>query len=269
MADENVDDFDSNAEVEQETIRAVVVAYAEGKIKLEAPDTRNGKGIRYAPGYEVCKKQIGHTDLFPYTAETIGKFLGWMEPNGRVRESVRTALLALEAIEKRIVDEKDMNGLSRNQAHTIAEEAKKIETSYVSSAQHNGESVEEAREKGIKAARHAAKTVAKKMRAEKDSVGKGKNYGVRDAENEMKAVRRKDKPDLPDFDTFIFDLSRDLRTLLGKESQRWIKFQEVLKFKDQMTKTQTTNLLVALRRHAADVQKIIDCLDNSRLTLVS
>jgi hypothetical protein len=56
----------------------VVQAYAEGKIELPKPNDRNGKGLRYAPRFAVSKKQINEHNLFPYNAESIARFLGWM-----------------------------------------------------------------------------------------------------------------------------------------------------------------------------------------------
>lgn len=46
MADENANEYGHAAAVEQETIRAVVEAYAEGKIELEKPKTGQGTGDR-------------------------------------------------------------------------------------------------------------------------------------------------------------------------------------------------------------------------------
>ncbi|MHC4181514.1 MAG: ParB/RepB/Spo0J family partition protein, partial [Planctomycetota bacterium] len=92
MADENADEYGTSATVEQETIRAVVDAYAAGKIELEAPAVgkKGSKSVRYAPSFRV-----GH--LFnddkkmakPYNAESIARFLGWMTPGGQVSPRVR------------------------------------------------------------------------------------------------------------------------------------------------------------------------------------
>lgn len=47
----------------------------------------------------------------PYTAETVGRFLGWVKRGGRVQDKVKTALTALQFIEEGILTEKDFEGL--------------------------------------------------------------------------------------------------------------------------------------------------------------
>jgi hypothetical protein len=101
MADENADEYGTSATVEQETIRAVVDAYAEGKIELEKPSMSRGgaSSVRYAPHF--AKGERFTTDKsFPYNAESIARFLGWMTPGGQVSPRVRNALAALEAAEE-------------------------------------------------------------------------------------------------------------------------------------------------------------------------
>ena len=76
----------ASSEVEQETIRAVVVAYAEGRIELEKPKTgeRYGKGLRYAPLFQVAKKaDFSGSKICPYNAETIARFLQANTKHGR------------------------------------------------------------------------------------------------------------------------------------------------------------------------------------------
>lgn len=65
------------SEIEQETIRAVVLAYAEGKIELPRLPGPKARGVRYAPSFRIDVVPNGLRDK-PYTAESIAKFLGWM-----------------------------------------------------------------------------------------------------------------------------------------------------------------------------------------------
>ena len=62
-------------------------AYASGRIELARVDTRNGKGVRYAPGFRVVKKQITQGNLFSYNTESIGRFLGCVTEKGQVKSS--------------------------------------------------------------------------------------------------------------------------------------------------------------------------------------
>ena len=85
----------NNAEVQQETIRAVVQAYADGRIELERPKAM-GKGgfknIRMAPNFREIKfsgTKFNNGD-HPYNAESVARFLGWTTPKGQVLERDET-----------------------------------------------------------------------------------------------------------------------------------------------------------------------------------
>ena len=51
MARENAVEFASSAMVELETVRAVVQAYAQGKVTLTPPSAHNRRDWRYAPSF--------------------------------------------------------------------------------------------------------------------------------------------------------------------------------------------------------------------------
>ena len=55
MAHENMNEWEHNSLVEQETVRAVVEAFAEGKIELPSTSVRPGKAgtFRLAPSFIV------------------------------------------------------------------------------------------------------------------------------------------------------------------------------------------------------------------------
>ncbi len=93
MADENMADFGTNAAIEQETNRAVVLAYAEGKIELEKPSMSRGgaSSVRYAPSFCKVGERFKVDKSFPYNAESIARFLGWMSGE-QVSPRVRNAL---------------------------------------------------------------------------------------------------------------------------------------------------------------------------------
>ena len=91
--------------IEQETIRAVVLAYAKGDFELPRPKTapHRVKGWRLAPSFRLTPVKdfdFCETKIKPYNAESIGKFLGWMQPSGQVSQRVYNALAVLEAAEE-------------------------------------------------------------------------------------------------------------------------------------------------------------------------
>jgi hypothetical protein len=137
MANENMEEWSSSPAVEQETVRAVVLAYAEGKIELDNPDKAERQRpdrVRYAP-YFTPGSSHPACEL-PYTPETIANFLGWVlkgdDEKTRPKTCVHTALTALQA-EEEIGDQKiidDLNAayaadtISRKEHADIIKEAK-------------------------------------------------------------------------------------------------------------------------------------------------
>jgi hypothetical protein len=125
MANENMDGFGSSATVRHLAIRAVVEAYAEGKIELRAPDPKtHPTAIRYAPSFvagDVPRAPGGR----PYSALSVAEFLGWVKPSGEAQAKVRSALTALSLIEDGIMTEAQFEGLSTRQAEAVIRQTAK------------------------------------------------------------------------------------------------------------------------------------------------
>src|SRR5262245_55666787 len=80
MARENMEQWGTSAAVEQETVRAVVEAYAAGKINLPPKPEGTSRTIwRAAPGFQKSARVFEKA----YTAEQIAQFLGWQEYKAR------------------------------------------------------------------------------------------------------------------------------------------------------------------------------------------
>ena len=92
MAEENMEAGRNAAEAAHEVVRAVVEAYAEGRVKLGAPDPK-ARGVRSAPYF--CPGLKTETKL-PYTVSTIVTFLGGSWSEDRVARAI-TQLTAVEA----------------------------------------------------------------------------------------------------------------------------------------------------------------------------
>jgi ParB-like chromosome segregation protein Spo0J len=123
MARENLAEWGSNVAVEHETVRAVVQAYAEGRIELPASD-ESAKRLRYAPSFVAGLKPDQGRVLKPYTIQTVADFLGWNK--GKAASiKVTMAIRALEYIELGILREKDFEGVSPKDARATIEEASK------------------------------------------------------------------------------------------------------------------------------------------------
>lgn len=84
MADENMTEWTPSATIEQETIAAVVKAYAAGRIVLAAPSGREDQW-RHAPSY--LPRSNGAS---PHTVATVAAFLVW--PTSKVERAVGARL---------------------------------------------------------------------------------------------------------------------------------------------------------------------------------
>src|SRR5262252_1711227 len=96
MARENMEEWGTSAMVEQETVRAVVEAYADGLIELpKLARSAHAAGLRYAPSFVPERRSTDNGDR-PYTVIQIAQFLGWLKPSGREQDKVGDALAALQ-----------------------------------------------------------------------------------------------------------------------------------------------------------------------------
>jgi hypothetical protein len=161
MARENMEEWGTSAAVEQETVRAVVEAYAAGKIDLELPDPK-ARGLRYAPSF--CALSADRSADKPYSPQTVAKFLGWLKPSGGAQDKVAFALSALEFIEDGILSEADFDGLTTLQARAVVDQARKVKREREQAARLAEREAERARQAAeqaeIRRAEHEAELAA-------------------------------------------------------------------------------------------------------------
>jgi hypothetical protein len=120
MARENMQEWGTSAAIEIETVRAVVTAYAAGKISLAdpGPDVPVSR-CRFAPFFTIAEVP----DTSPeraYTAATVAPFLGWSV------DKVQDTLAALEMIESGVLSDDDYAGLSTSQALAMTQRARQV-----------------------------------------------------------------------------------------------------------------------------------------------
>jgi hypothetical protein len=112
MVRENDDESRSKLSILFEGVKATVAALAEGKISVgEISKNTDTKLIRYAPSF-VQGGTVGDSPKVPYTADSIGVFLGEVEDAGHASKVLRTVLNALELIERKVMSERDVQGLT-------------------------------------------------------------------------------------------------------------------------------------------------------------
>jgi hypothetical protein len=135
MALENMEEYGALALVQQETVRAVVEAFAEGKIKLAEPPMKDNTKFRVAPGYGVVANKSTRVDLSRvYTAETIAEFLGWKKSQkvklgGWSDDKVADTLTVLADIEAKVIENPKVffKDLSPRQATEVVRQIRFVE----------------------------------------------------------------------------------------------------------------------------------------------
>jgi hypothetical protein len=160
MARENMEEWGTSAAVEHETVRAVVEAYAEGRIELALPAI--GKSdLRIAPSFIPVGRASGSGTARSYSGLTVADFLGWVAPNGDPQDKVNHALAALQFIEEGILAEADFDGLTTKQAQAVVEQARKAKAANEAKARDEQRRAEQAK-------RDAAEAKKQRERAERE-----------------------------------------------------------------------------------------------------
>ncbi|MFC1530970.1 ParB N-terminal domain-containing protein [Gemmatimonadota bacterium] len=153
MANENMEEFSSSAWIEMETVRAVVEAYAERKIQLDAPRPQTSKNqLRSAPSYVMGNAGAARARI--YTAESVATFLGWLGKDGGASDRVKYALAALELIEQKHLRHRDFEGLNHTRMREVVRQTK--------ASVKKTEALAEARRKKAEDARKRAEEAEKK-----------------------------------------------------------------------------------------------------------
>ena len=248
MADENMDEWHTSSEVEQETIRAVVLAYAAGKIELpKVPGKVQKSNIRYAPNYtRGCSDTSSE---HPYTDQTIADFLGWTFPNGEPSRRVRNALHALEAAEELDAPEEMAEitkGLSSEQAKVVVTAVKDVKKSHENAGRNEG------------AAKKKALTAGKKI-AEKARKGASVRE-IREQKEQFKPKEPKKADKLPDISEYVEAIAGDLDSFFrGDDTANG--FSELMKHKAYIGASDQKRLVKILRGLASRCEQAAQRLE--------
>jgi hypothetical protein len=98
-----------------EGVKATVAALAAGTISIgEISKNTDTKLLRYAPSFVQGVTSVDSTPV-PYTADSIGLFLGETTKSGKATQNLCTVLNALELIERKMLSERELDGLSITQ----------------------------------------------------------------------------------------------------------------------------------------------------------
>jgi len=174
MARENLAEWGTSVTVLHETVRAVVEAYGAGEIELPVPErgepghkrkfyyapsfSRDVKPLtkfadrartHSAPGLPMIKNNDKDNDkdndkAFPYTIETLSRFLGWGTGNTKWDTRTREVLWALELIDGGIVKEELFNGATPIEATALVRATRKVMSASDTASNFHEKDAEEA-----------------------------------------------------------------------------------------------------------------------------
>jgi hypothetical protein len=251
MAHENQAEWSSSALIEQETIRAIIGAFAAGTVELESPKKGTTRGtIRIAPSFVT--QPDGENSERPesfYTAGTVSQFLGG-ERAGWPDSKVEVILATLAAIEKGLVETEDFEGLSTHQAGMVAQQARRVE-------KETGET---------DLAKNIGKRLAHGMRSSGGrQPGRGgiptqaiTYHGAKRATDEMMGShRRKTEPKkLPPIEKFADQVAHELLELPTPRMKE--KLEALIKYREHLRAQDRRLVAGALRGLANRVEKYAD-----------
>jgi hypothetical protein len=253
MAHENQEEWSHSAIVAQETIRAIVLGFADGRIEL--PKAASGRdSVRTAPSFHVGSKSE-RPDLH-YTADSLSKFLGgskacWSD------SKIEAILNTLASVERELVEQEDLVGLSVHQADQVARQAKRVakETGNEQLAKAIGKRLAG----GMRTATGRPPGVGGKKKNQHQAVT---YHGAKRAADEMMGShRRKTTPKpMPNIEAFAETLCK----LIGEafpSTRMEQKLEAVTEYRAELSPHNRNALVRSLRNLAARATKIADKLE--------
>ena len=253
MANENMEEWGTNSAVEQETIRTVVEAYAEGKIKLGQPGFKMAKAdMRYAPSFIKGQHVICSGISHPYTAVLIASFLGWD------KQKVQTILAALELIEEGILAENQFQDRNITKSRNLVRETSRRKEAREKQAKNVEKEAEQAEDPTRKQyllgkaqelkqqAKTEAKLVGQKIQDEVGSGRRGAQEARQLAEQVLPPLPKSER-EPPDINKFASTLAGQIRDLLNDDSYS-AKLIRLTQFRGNLLEGYKRELVAELNR---------------------
>jgi hypothetical protein len=289
MARENMEEWHgTSAVVMQETVRATVQAFADGKVELPAPGKKARTNmLRRAPTFRRLKDDgdvdvegvhipgepaaVRHAPL--YTAQTLGAFLGLLQANGKAKGSLLTALQSLELIEEGITKEAQFDELSCDQAGVltkcVSSEMRRWqnEADRAASAAAQADAAGDAEEERghlKNAGRYRQKRVVKgRVVAEVISKTLQTGGSEQDVQAKLRVLRIEIETPPPDINKFVRSMATQVGNMLFTDT--WTaKFDQLVKHQSHADPDELEEFKEALGRLSARAQGGAKRLDNAK-----
>lgn len=185
MAEENLEHWSNSFLADVEVIDQLVKGYANGDFKLPHRPERSPKDVRYAPSFfkggdPIAIDNKREQRAFPYTATSIGEFLGWE------KTKVRDLLIALEAIELGYVKRDDLRGLKKETCIEIVRGAMRTARAIVAKNVDRSGKTKKERQRAV--ARVARSSIT--IRLARDTVRKARESALFSKQAAAGAARR-------------------------------------------------------------------------------
>jgi ParB-like chromosome segregation protein Spo0J len=252
MAHENMEEWGSSADIEAETVRAIVKGYAEGRIELPKVHGR-AVTLRIAPHFKLVSDvtEASSREEASYSAETLSKFLGWNE------SKIENLLNVLATTEEGLIEEADTVALTARQAATVAREVKRI----------NRETEDPTLAKAVGKRLAAGMHTASGRRSGKPGGNlKGARQEVtittaRQKANEMAGLnRRKKKVKMPPINDFADSISTALADIFPTPRLQE-KLDAIIQWRAQLGADQRRRLIGALHALAKRAERFAEKLE--------
>lgn len=238
MANENMEEWDHSAVNEQETVRAVILGFGQGRIKLPKPASLGA--ARFAPSFATG----GIKTDYPYTMDTLAEFLGWKS------YKVQAAINALSLVEQNIAKPEVFEGLSSRQAKAVADETTRI------MRETNDPKIAASVARGLSAGFRKADD--KKMPGDKSAAGVTIHSARRIANDlsgrSLHPVQKK----LPNFEKFIDSIAKATGWYFENKREQW---QAVVHFREEMPADHRKRLVAALKSLVKQAERMIEKLE--------
>ncbi len=260
MAAENLQEWQSDSSVTQETIRTTIRALGEGRITIPNTNpTYVGRSLRYAPSYAVGVRPKDSPGV-EYTAASIAEFLGF---NTR---TVEQSLTALEIIERGSIRAKEYKGITDTAARYLNAGVNTLE-----SAARKG--VEKATATGRK--EHAKRIEANLKSAKTEFARQIKERGgsAGDVARRLAKTLNLEDADLPDVNEGARSIWLALKNRYlprgAKQSEFFQKLDEVTQYANHLEARNRDTLVKILEQTAEKFTTSAKALKKSRLKTVA
>lgn len=248
MADENAAEWGNAADIERETVRAIVGAYASNRIAMKPPKPRTRPDqMRFAPSFCLKKESTALTvrAVSPYTAESIASFIETLDT-----DTVQYTLRMLCLVEQGHIKEDKIKGLDTIQCKAIVSEiAKSLGDAEIIKDEAVKDSMQATPEGKIAIIQHAKEKASQLMAITAKTVSEAASVDTKSARaagRKARAAARQKDEEVPEINKAADKVTGQLHRLLKPKHSIGGKLEEMINFKSHLSDISKQNLICGL-----------------------